>query len=149
MPVTVIPGVSSALAAPAAAGIPLTHRGTVGAVHVMNGHDGWSQAALVGLRDATCTVVVLMGVAALGDLAARALVQGVPPTTPVAVVERATRPTQRVTRTELGSLEATALARGVAAPAVLVLGEVAAPGLLDPVPDLSGTPDPTDPTMAW
>ena len=45
---TVVPGVSSAFAAPAAAGIPLTHRGTVGAVHVMNGHDGWSSAALDG-----------------------------------------------------------------------------------------------------
>ncbi len=150
VPVTVVPGVSSALAAPAAAGIPLTHRGTVGALHVMNGHDGWSQAALVGLRDATCTVVVLMGVSALGGLAGRALEFGVAPTTPVAVVERATTPTQRVTRATLATLEATALAEGVKAPAVLVLGEVAAEGLLEPRPvDSPGAPDLTDRTMAW
>ncbi len=148
--VSVIPGVSSALAAPAAAGIPLTHRGTVGALHVMNGHDGWSQAALVGLRDATCTVVVLMGVSALGELASRALEFGVPATTPAAIVERATTPTQRVTRASLATLEATALAEGVRAPAVLVLGEVAAEGLLAPRPvDSPDASDLTDRTMAW
>ncbi|UJP39588.1 uroporphyrinogen-III C-methyltransferase [Cellulomonas palmilytica] len=150
VPVTVVPGVSSALAAPAAAGIPLTHRGTVGALHVMNGHDGWSDAALVGLRDASCTVVVLMGVAALGELAAGALAAGVAPTTPAALVERATTPTQRVTRATLATLEATALAEGVRAPAVLVLGEVAAPGLLEPrVADGRDAADLTDRTMAW
>jgi uroporphyrin-III C-methyltransferase / precorrin-2 dehydrogenase / sirohydrochlorin ferrochelatase len=146
VPVTVIPGVSSALAAPAAAGIPLTHRGTVGALHVMNGHDGWSEAGLVGLRDASCTVVVLMGVSAVGDLAARALEFGVAPTTPAAIIERATTPTQRVTRATLATLEATALAEGVRAPAVLVLGDVAHPDLLAPV-GTHDAGDRTDPTM--
>lgn len=129
--VDVVPGVSSALAAPAAAGIPLTHRGTVGAVHVMNGHDGWSSAALTGLRDASCTVVVLMGVTVLADLAAEAMTAGVDPLTPVAVVEDGTLPTQRVTRAPLAEVAARAAEVGVRAPAVLVVGAVAAAGLLD------------------
>jgi len=131
VPVEVIPGVSSAFAAPAAAGIPLTHRGTVGAVHVMNGHDGWSQAALTGLRDASCTVVVLMGVAVLADLTAQAVAAGVDPATPAAVVENGTLPTQRVTRAPIGEIAARAAEVGVRAPAVVVLGQVAAEGLLD------------------
>ncbi|WP_291886810.1 uroporphyrinogen-III C-methyltransferase [Cellulomonas sp.] len=131
VPVEVVPGVSSAFAAPAAAGIPLTHRGTVGAVHVMNGHDGWSSAALTGLRDASCTVVVLMGVAVLTDLTAEAAAAGVDPSTPAAVVENGTLSTQRVTRAPLGEIAARAAEVGVRAPAVVVLGRVAAEGLLD------------------
>ncbi|WP_456846565.1 uroporphyrinogen-III C-methyltransferase [Cellulomonas sp. P5_C6] len=129
--VEVVPGVSSAFAAPAAAGIPLTHRGTVGAVHVMNGHDGWSSAALTGLRDASCTVVVLMGVGALATLAGEALEAGADPATPVALVEEGTLPGQRVTRARLDDVVQVAAAAGVRAPAVIVLGAVAAPGLLD------------------
>ncbi|GEK21714.1 uroporphyrinogen-III C-methyltransferase [Cellulomonas xylanilytica] len=132
VPVEVIPGVSSAFAAPAAAGIPLTHRGTVGAVHVMNGHDGWSSAALTGLRDRSCTVVVLMGVSALATLAAQALDAGADPATPVALVEEGTLPGQRVTRARLDDVVDVAAAAGVRAPAVIVLGAVAAAGLLEP-----------------
>ncbi|GEL95228.1 uroporphyrinogen-III C-methyltransferase [Cellulomonas composti] len=136
--VDVVPGVSSALAAPAAAGIPLTHRGTVGAVHVMNGHDGWSSAALTGLRDESCTVVVLMGVAVLDTLASTALVAGVAAGTPVALVEDATLPTQRVTRATLATVADAVREVGVRAPAVIVIGAVAAEGLLEPAPDADG-----------
>ncbi|GIG29987.1 uroporphyrinogen-III C-methyltransferase [Cellulomonas marina] len=131
VPVEVVAGVSSALAAPTAAGIPLTHRGTVGAFLVMNGHDGWSEAALTGLREETCTVVVLMGVAVLPELVAGALAVGVAPDLPVAVVENATLPGQRVTRSRLDAVVAAAQDGRVHAPAVLVLGRVAADGLLD------------------
>ncbi|MBO3087273.1 uroporphyrinogen-III C-methyltransferase [Cellulomonas dongxiuzhuiae] len=133
--VTVVPGVSSAFAAAAAAGIPLTHRGVVGAVHVMNGTDGWSAAALTGLRDGSCTVVVLMGVAALPGLVRDALAGGADPDVPVAVVERATLADQRVTRAPLHEVAALCAARGVRSPAVVVLGEVTRPGLLDGHPD--------------
>ncbi|GAA3802869.1 uroporphyrinogen-III C-methyltransferase [Cellulomonas soli] len=129
--VDVVPGVSSALAVPAAAGIPLTHRGTVGAVHVMNGHDGWSSAALVGLRDASCTVVVLMGVAVLPRLVTEALASGVAASTPVAIVESGTTGAQRVTRAVLGEVVDVAAAAQVRSPAVVVLGAVAAAGLLE------------------
>jgi uroporphyrin-III C-methyltransferase/precorrin-2 dehydrogenase/sirohydrochlorin ferrochelatase len=135
VPVTVIPGVSSAFAVPAAAGIPLTHRGTVGAIHVVHGHDGWTAAALAGLRDRSHTVVVLMGVAALGTLAADALAAGVDAALPVAVVESGTLDAQRVTRARLDEVAARAAEVGVRAPAVIVLGDVAAPGLLEPAGD--------------
>ncbi|WP_051274935.1 uroporphyrinogen-III C-methyltransferase [Cellulomonas sp. URHD0024] len=129
--VTVIPGVSSAFGAPAAAGIPLTHRGTVGAVHVMNGHDGWSPAALLGLRERSCTVVVLMGVSALPTLVRTALDDGIDPQTPVALIEEGSLPGQRVTRAVLSDVVDVAASAGVRAPAVLVLGAVAAEGLLE------------------
>jgi uroporphyrin-III C-methyltransferase/precorrin-2 dehydrogenase/sirohydrochlorin ferrochelatase len=150
VPVSVVPGVSSAFAAAAAAGVPLTHRGVVGAVHVMNGTDGWSAAALTGLRDRSCTVVVLMGVAALPGLVRDALVGGVDPDVPVAVVERATLPDQRVTHAPLHEVAAVAAARGVRAPAVVVVGHVAAPDLLtptvaDPAPELVDEVDVTPP----
>lgn len=130
--VTVVPGVSSALAAPAAAGIPVTHRGTTGAVHVVNGHDGLGGAALLALRERSATVVVLMGVEALPRLVAEAGAAGVAPDLPVAVVEEATTARQRVTRARLDTVLRTAQAVGVRAPAVLVLGDVARADLLVP-----------------
>jgi uroporphyrin-III C-methyltransferase/precorrin-2 dehydrogenase/sirohydrochlorin ferrochelatase len=130
VPVEVVPGVSSALAVPAAAGIPLTHRGTVGALHVVNGHDGLDEASRVALRDASATLVVLMGVAALPALAADAVAAGADPGLPVAIIERGTTELQRVTRATLGTAAAAAERAGVRAPAVVVVGEVAAPGLL-------------------
>lgn len=133
--VEVIPGVSSAFGAPAAAGIPLTHRGTVGAVHVMNGHDGWSSAALLGLREKSCTVVVLMGVSALPSLVQQALDAGADPMTPVALVEEGTLPGQRVTRAALCDVVDAAVAAGVRAPAVIVIGDVAAADLLETTPE--------------
>jgi uroporphyrin-III C-methyltransferase/precorrin-2 dehydrogenase/sirohydrochlorin ferrochelatase len=135
--VTVVPGVSSALAAPTAAGIPLTHRGTSGAVHVINGHDGLGAPALLALRDRSATLVVLMGVETLPRLVDQALRAGVAPDLPVAIVEEATTPRQRVTCAPLDGVVEVAAAVGVRAPAVLVLGDVADPGLLVP-------PAPTD-----
>ncbi|MBI9115230.1 uroporphyrinogen-III C-methyltransferase [Sanguibacter suaedae] len=129
--VEVVPGVSSAVAAPAAAGIPLTHRGTVAAVHIVNGHDELSDAACLAVRDRSATVVVLMGVATLAATVHRALVRGASPTTPVAIVERGCTPTQRVTRAELATVVAVARRREVTSPAVVVIGDVAAPGLLE------------------
>lgn len=132
--VTVVPGVSSALAAPAAAGIPLTHRGTTAALHVVHGHDGLGAAALVALRDRSATVVVLMGVESLPRLVAEALAAGVAPDLPVAVVESATTARERTTRARLADVVARAAVVGVRAPAVLVLGDVADAGLLVPRP---------------
>lgn len=145
VPVTVVPGVSSAFAVPAAAGIPLTHRGTVGSVQVVNGHDGLSRAALAGLCDASLTLVVLMGVSVLGELVATALGAGTDPATPVAIIESGTLDTQRVTRAPLDGIVAAAREAGVRAPAVIVVGAVAADGLLVPPPPPDDGPD-TRPT---
>lgn len=144
--VTVVPGVSSALAAPALAGIPLTHRGTTAAVHVVNGHDGLGAPALAAVRDRSATVVVLMGVETLPRLVAEALDGGADPRLPVAVVEAASTPGERVTRAPLAEVAVRAAEVGVRPPAVVVLGDVAAPGLLDP-PPVAG-PDVGSPGLA-
>jgi len=140
VPVEVVPGVTSALAAPAAAGVPVTHRGVVAAVMVVNGHDPVPASALAGLRDEELTLVVLMGVATLPDLRSRGLEAGVDPAMPVAIVERATTPEQRVTHAPLDGVVRAAEAAGVRSPAVVVVGRVADPDLLAAHhgPDLSG-----------
>jgi uroporphyrin-III C-methyltransferase/precorrin-2 dehydrogenase/sirohydrochlorin ferrochelatase len=130
--VTVVPGVSSAFAAPAAAGIPLTHRGTTAAVHVVNGHDGLGAPALLALRARSATIVVLMGVEMLPRLVDQALRAGVAPDLPVAIIEEASTPRQRVTRAPLGGVVEVAAGADVRPPAVVVLGDVAEPGLLVP-----------------
>lgn len=138
VPVQVVPGVTSALSVPAAAGIPVTHRGTAGSVLLVSGHEGLTEA---GRRAAPLlsvagpgglTLVVLMGVASLRGIAADALAHGAEPTTPVAVVEEGTTPRQRTTRADLATVAEVAQAAGVRAPAVLVIGAVAVPGLLEP-----------------
>ena len=130
VPIEVVPGVSSALAAPAAAGIPLTHRGTVGAVHVAHGHAVLSEPAVASVVDGAATLVLLMAVALLPEHVTRLLDAGADPATPVAIVENATLPTQRVTRAPLATVAEAAAARGVRAPAVIVVGAVAGIDLL-------------------
>ncbi|QJW34857.1 uroporphyrinogen-III C-methyltransferase [Cellulosimicrobium protaetiae] len=132
VPVDVVPGVSSALSVPALAGIPLTHRGTVAAFHVISGHDGLDDAALAGVRDRTATLVVLMGVSQLARITAQALAAGADPALPVAIVESGSTPRQRVTRAPLGEIVERAAQVGVRAPAIIVVGDVAAEGRLDP-----------------
>lgn len=131
IPVDVVPGVSSALAAPAAAGIPLTHRGVVGAAHIAHGHGTLAEAAVRAVVEGSATLVVLMGVALLAQHVEQLLAAGADPDTPVAVVENATLPAQRVTRAPLLGIVDAAEGAGVAAPAVVVVGAVAAPGLLE------------------
>jgi uroporphyrin-III C-methyltransferase/precorrin-2 dehydrogenase/sirohydrochlorin ferrochelatase len=131
IPVEVVPGISSALSAPAAAGIPLTHRGAVGAVHVAHGHRNLDPTAVACVVERSATLVLLMGVALLHEHVAQLLAAGADPATPAAVVERATMPDQRLTTAPLGSLAERCLEVGVTAPAVVVVGDVAAPGLLD------------------
>ncbi|MFE6234758.1 uroporphyrinogen-III C-methyltransferase [Cellulosimicrobium sp. NPDC057862] len=132
VPVDVVPGVSSALSVPALAGIPLTHRGTVAAFHVISGHDGLDAAALAGVRDRTATLVVLMGVSQLARITAQALGAGADPALPVAIVESGSTPRQRVTRAPLGEVVERAARSGVRPPAIIVMGDVAAEGRLDP-----------------
>ena len=124
LPVTVVPGVSSAVGVPGAAGIPVTHRGVSHAVTVVSGHLplGDEQAqALVGLGG---TIVVLMGMHNLVPLTAALERAGMPSDRPAAVVERGCCIDQRSVVATLGTLAEVASRSDVASPAVIVIGEV-------------------------
>lgn len=140
IPVEVVPGVSSAFAVPALAGIPVTHRGTTTSVHVVAGHtragapagpDVLDDVAVACVVEQAATLVVLMGVAALPAITRRLLDAGADPATPVAIVESGSTPNQRVTRAALDLAAKRAVEVGVAAPAVIVIGGVAAEGVLE------------------
>ena len=127
--VEVVPGVTSAVAAPAAAGIPLTHRGVSHCFSVVSGHDPLDEEHLrhlAGLAGQGASVVVLMGVATLPHLTAGLARHGLGADLPCAVVERASTPDQRTTVSTLGCLVADTAAAGVRSPAVVVLGRVVA-----------------------
>lgn len=123
IPVRVIPGVSAALAAPAAADIPLTHRGVAGSVAFVTGHraDG-AIADLERLAGSVDTLVVLMPRHL--DVIARRLAGALGPDRPAAVISRATTAQQRVVRAPLGRIAAAARAARAEAPSTLVVGSV-------------------------
>jgi uroporphyrin-III C-methyltransferase len=136
VPVTVVPGVSAALSVPALAGIPLTHRGTTAAFHVVTAHTRTGEqqlddTAVSCVTAAAATLVILMGVSSLPAIVTRLLDAGADPGTPVAIVERGSTPDQRVTRAPLDLAAKRAEEVGVRAPAVIVVGAVAAEGLLE------------------
>jgi len=123
VPVEVVPGVSSALAVPSLAGIPVTHRGLSRGVTVVTGHDGVDDPTLAsGDR----TLVVLMGVSLLRKTCETLLGAGLDPATPAAVVEQGSLPGQRTTVGSVADIADLAATRGVRAPAVVVIGAVAA-----------------------
>lgn len=119
--VEVVPGVTSAVAVPAAAGIPVTHRGLAKQFTVVSGHEGTDWAALAALEG---TLVLLMGVSLLAESAAALVAHGKPSDTPVGVVEDGFGPRQRLTVGTLADIAEGAAARGVRAPAVVVVGDV-------------------------
>lgn len=128
--VSVVPGLSSALAVPAIAGIPLTQWGASTAVHITSGHAGASPTALAALSGGA-SLVLLMAVATLPDICAAAVEAGVDPGLPVTVVEDGSMPSQRVTHATLATAAAAVGDVGVRSPAVVVIGTVAAQGFLD------------------
>ncbi len=125
VPVEVVPGVTSAISVPAAAGIPVTQRGITASFVVASGHDGPGDA-LAALRDAPAdaTLVLLMGVSRLAETAAGLIEAGRSPQTPVALIESGWTAQQRTTVTTLERAAADAEAAGVRPPAVVVVGEV-------------------------
>lgn len=124
VPVEVVPGISSALAVPAAAGIPVTARGITSRFTVVSGHDGPLDFAALAALDGT--LLFLMGVGRLPEIAEQLVAHGRPADQPVAVVERGTTPDQRTTRATLATVATVAREREVANPAVIVVGAVAA-----------------------
>jgi uroporphyrin-III C-methyltransferase len=128
VPVYVVPGVTSAIAAPAAAGIPVTARGLARSFAVVTAHQagpGGEVADLRGLAGVD-TLVVLMGRASLGPLAAQLIEAGRDPATPAACIQSATTPEQRVTRATLATIADAADRDGLQNPVVTVIGAVAA-----------------------
>ncbi len=139
----VVPGVSSALAAPAAAGIPVTHRGVSSVLTIFSGHLDPSDSAAAELYGrvgaAEGTKVLLMGMEHLKGIAEKLQSGGTPASTPAAVVSHATRGDQRIVTGVLGDIAARTAEAGLTAPAVAIFGEVAAlAGKLSPVRPLSG-----------
>jgi uroporphyrin-III C-methyltransferase/precorrin-2 dehydrogenase/sirohydrochlorin ferrochelatase len=143
VPVTVVPGVTSATAGPAAAGIPVTHRGVAADFAVVSGHVepspdrapdrapgsavGESSGSVIdwqALADGPATLVLLMALDRVGAAAAELVKRGRPGSTPVAVVRRATLPDQQVLVATLETVAAAVADAGLRPPAVVVVGDV-------------------------
>lgn len=130
LPVTVIPGVSSSIAVPGLAGVPLTHRHLTQGFVVVSGHVApddarsdvdWDALARLGL-----TIVVLMGVAALPEIAERLISAGMDPSTPAASIADGGMTSQRQVRSTLAALPGAAAEQDIGAPAVTVIGPAVA-----------------------
>ena len=121
--VEVVPGISSSFAGPLLAGVPVTHRGLSHGVTVVTGHAEDGRAVdFRQLANPDLTLVVLMGVSRRAEIASELIDGGLGAFTPLAVIERAASPTQRVVRSTVGELAAL----DVVNPAVIVIGPVAA-----------------------
>ena len=128
LPVTVVPGITSAIAVPAAAEVPVTHRGVAHEFVVVSGHVApddpaslvdWS--ALGRLRG---TLVLLMAVERIGAFATALIAHGRPADTPVVVVQEGTLRTHRAVRSTLEKVAEDVTAHGIRPPAVIVIGSV-------------------------
>jgi uroporphyrin-III C-methyltransferase / precorrin-2 dehydrogenase / sirohydrochlorin ferrochelatase len=122
----VIPGVTSANGAAAYAGIPLTHRDYTATVTFVTGHrrNGRCDLDWAGLARPGQTLVIYMGLATITEISGNLIAHGLAATTPVAVIERATTPRQRVLETNLGDVAARIDAERIGAPALVIVGEV-------------------------
>jgi uroporphyrin-III C-methyltransferase len=134
VPVRVIPGVSSAIAGPELAGIPLTHRGLTQGFTVVSGHVGPTHPASTVNWEVVAktagTIVILMGVRHLADICAALIANGLDAQTPAAVVAQAATPDQRVVRGTVETLPALAADAGIQPPALTVIGSVVGLDLL-------------------
>jgi uroporphyrinogen III methyltransferase/synthase len=122
----VVPGITSAIAAPAYAGIPVTHRGLSTSVTIVTGHEdpakGTTDTDWDALARAGGTIVVLMGAGRVNEIAKALIAGGRDAATPVAAVRWGTRPEQRTVRATLETIDQL----GVEAPSAIVVGAVAA-----------------------
>ena len=125
----VVPGVTAGIAAPAYAGIPVTHRDEASAVAFVTGHeDPGKEASAIdweALARFPGTLVLYMGVKRLGEIARALIAEGRAPGEPAAVIERGTLPGQRVVTAPLAEIAATVEEEGIKPPAITVIGPVA------------------------
>ncbi|WP_149539824.1 uroporphyrinogen-III C-methyltransferase [Siccirubricoccus phaeus] len=137
IPWRVVPGVTAGTAAPAAAGVPLTHRGTASAVTFVTGHD--ETGALPesvdwdALGRAGGTIAAFMALSRLDEIALRLLAAGRPAATPVAIIAQASLPGQATLRSTLGACTLDAKRAALPTPALIVIGEVAGLALLQAI----------------
>jgi len=125
VPFDVVPGVTSAVAAPALAGIPVTHRGVSSAFIVVSGHDEQAlESILSAFEPNRVTLVVLMGLMRSAAIAGLLIDRGWPAATPAAIVVDASLLEQQVWRGTIGDLAADRVELNVAGPGTIVVGEV-------------------------
>ena len=127
VPFEVVPGVTSALAVPAWAGIPATHRGIASSFHVITGHTRKGEGPELDfptLARLPGTLVFLMGLSALETICGGLLEAGMPPETPAAVVEQGTTAHQREVVSALKDLPGAVRQKGIGSPAVIIVGGV-------------------------
>jgi uroporphyrin-III C-methyltransferase/precorrin-2 dehydrogenase/sirohydrochlorin ferrochelatase len=143
VPVQVVPGVTSAVSVPAAAGIPVTHRGVATSFVLASAHAGAGDA-IEAARSAPpgATLVLLMGLASLGRTAAELVAAGRPASTPVAVISNGWTPEQRTVVGTLATIAEAVAEAGLPTPAVTVVGEVV--GLRTVLGDLAGPAVPAE-----
>lgn len=123
----VVPGVTSAIAAPMYAGIPLTHRDFASSVAIVTGHragDSGKPIKWDKLASAVDTIVILMGIESLEAIVAKFVEGGIDPNKPVAIIQQGTTRTQKTILGKIGTIVAEAEKNSVKPPAVIVIGEV-------------------------
>lgn len=126
VPAEVVPGISAAIGAAAAAQMPLTHRSHASIVSFVAGQcKGLSEQDWSGLAGKGRTLVIYMGLATSEAIADKLIADGLAPEIPVAVIENATRPQMRVLLSSLAGLPALVSTHEVKSPAVIVIGDVA------------------------
>ncbi|MFF9429586.1 uroporphyrinogen-III C-methyltransferase [Streptomyces sp. NPDC014746] len=134
---TVVPGISSSISVPGAAGIPVTHRGVAHEFTVVSGHvapdDPRSLVDWASLAKLTGTLVILMGVDKIGKIADALIAHGKNPDTPLALVQEGTTAAQRRVDATLATVAETVTAQEVRPPAVIVIGDVVTEGPDRPV----------------
>ncbi len=133
VPFRVIPGITSGIAGPAYAGIPVTHREVTSTLTLVTGHQQEGGVETTGVNfDALAkldgTLVFYMGVKSMPTIAAKLVAAGLDPGTPAAVIQRATHPSQKTLRTTVGELQAAERTASIAPPAITIIGRVAAMG---------------------
>jgi uroporphyrin-III C-methyltransferase / precorrin-2 dehydrogenase / sirohydrochlorin ferrochelatase len=128
VPVTVVPGVTSAVGVPTGAWVPVTHRGVAQQFHVVSVHvppgDEGSTVDWALLGGSPGTLVLLMAVQRIGAVSAELLRHGRSPDTPVSVIADGTMPTQRTINSTLDQLEGVVTREGIRPPAIVVVGDV-------------------------
>ncbi len=128
IPFEIVPGVTAAIAVPAYAGIPLSHRDYTSSIAFITGHErGDSEASKINwkaLADFNGTLVFLMGIKNLENIVNRLIDNGMAPSTPVAIIEWGTMPEQKTVVGNLGNIVEIARSNSISPPAIVVVGDV-------------------------